>query len=134
MASQVVTRRYGIRRVTDMPYDEALQRVRETLKEQGFGILTEIDVKKTMKEKLGADYSPYVILGACNPQLAHKALNAEPEIGLLLPCNVIVYDENGSTVVEAMDPVPVLSLVGNPDVEPVAAEARDRLQKAIEAM
>src|SRR5579884_2566263 len=122
---------YGFGTKVNLPYPEAVERTRAVLKEQGFGVLTEIDVKKTMKEKLGADFRPYVILGACNPPLAHQALSTELDIGLLLPCNVVVYETDGGSVVEAMDPEAALGIVGNPAVEPIAREAKDRLQKAI---
>jgi len=122
---------YGFGTKVNLPYAEAIERTRAALKEQGFGVLTEIDVKKTMKEKLGVDFRPYVILGACNPPLAHRALSAELDIGLLLPCNVVVYEADGGSVIEAMDPEAALGIVGNPSVEPVAREAKERLQKAI---
>ncbi|MEW6613475.1 MAG: DUF302 domain-containing protein, partial [Pseudomonadota bacterium] len=110
-------------------------RVTEALKEKGFGVLTRIDVAATLKQKLGEDMPPYVILGACNPKLAHQALSAEREIGLLLPCNVVVYqDDAGQVHVSAMDPQPVLNMVGNPRVEPVAAQVRSLIQEALEAV
>lgn len=132
MSMQTKGSKYAIRRTVDMPYDEAVSRVREMLKEQGFGVLTEIDVKKTVKEKLGEDFAPYIILGACNPKLAHKALSEEPSLGVLLPCNVIVYEREGTTFVEAVDPIPVLGLVENPQLEPIAADVRARLERALE--
>src|SRR5919204_1512739 len=111
-------RTYGFGATLDLPYVEAVERTRAALKEQGFGVLTEIDVKQTMKTKLDVDFRPYVILGACNPPLAHRALSADPGIGLLLPCNVIVYDNgNGTSTVEVMDPEAALGLVGeNPAI------------------
>ncbi len=123
--------RYGFGVRVPLPYGETVERVKAALKEQGFGVLCEIDVKQTMKEKRGIDFRPYVILGACNPPLAERALQAEPDIGLLLPCNVVVYEDDGGSVVEAMDPVPVLGLVGNPALEPLAREVRQRLEAAI---
>jgi uncharacterized protein (DUF302 family) len=117
-----------------MSYEQAVERTTAALKEQGFGVLTEIDVKATLKEKLDADFRKYVILGACNPSLAHQALTTELEIGLLLPCNVIVYEENGGSVVSIADPLSMLGMVGNPKLEPVADEARIRLQRVIEAL
>jgi len=109
------------------PYAEAVEQTRAALKEQGFGVLTEIDVRKTLNEKLGEDFRPYVILGACNPPLAHKALQAELGIGLLLPCNVVVYDNgDGTSTVEAMNPEAALGIVGdNPAIAEVAREAND---------
>jgi len=116
-----------------VPYPDAVRATREALKAQGFGVLTEIDVRATLKEKLGVDFRPYVILGACNPPLAHRALTAELPIGLLLPCNVIVHesDEPGRTVVAALDPVAQLGVAGRKDLEPLAEEVRARLVKAL---
>jgi uncharacterized protein (DUF302 family) len=109
--------------------------VTEALKQEGFGILTQIDVKETLKKKLNVDFPKYVILGACNPHLAHKALSAETEIGLLLPCNVIVYErKDGSTVVAAQDPDAALGIVGNPGLAPIAKDARERLVRVIESL
>ncbi len=125
---------YGFRVRLDMSYEQAVERTTAALKEQGFGVLTEIDVKATLKKKLDADFRKYVILGACNPSLAHQALTTELEIGLLLPCNVIVYEENGGSVVSIADPLSMLGMVGNPKLEPVADEARIHLQRVIEAL
>lgn len=125
---------YGFGTKVNLSYREAIERTRAALKEQGFGVLTEIDVRQTMKEKLGADFRPYVILGACNPPLAHRALTAELEIGLLLPCNVIVYEDDGGSVVEVMDPEAALGIVDNPAIEPIAREAKERLQRVIAAL
>lgn len=129
----VQTTRYGIGATLDLPYDVAVERTREALAKEGFGVLTEIDVKATLKKKLDVDVLPYVILGACNPSLAHRALAAERDIGLLLPCNVIVYatEEPGQSVVAAMDPLEALALTGNDSVRPIAEEARQRLERAI---
>ena len=133
MTNQTPTRAYGFGTTIAAPYDQAVERTRAALKEQGFGVLTEIDVRKTMKEKLNADFRPYVILGACNPPLAHRALQADLGIGLLLPCNVVVYDNgDGTSSVEAMDPEAALNLVGdNPTVREVASDAKTRLQKVM---
>jgi uncharacterized protein (DUF302 family) len=125
---------YGLRVRLDLPYAQTIERVTSALKEQGFGVLTEIDVKATLKKKLDADFRKYVILGACNPPLAYRALSAELEIGLLLPCNVIVYEENGGSVVSIVDPISMLGVVDNPGLEPVANEARARLQRVAEAL
>ena len=126
---------YGIRTTVKDSYEDAIPRVTEALKQEGFGILTQIDVKDTLKKKLNVDFPKYVILGACNPPLAHKALSSETEIGLLLPCNVIVYEgKDGKTVVAAQDPDAALGIVGNPAVAPVAKEARERLVRVIESL
>ena len=122
---------YGFGTTVALPYAEAVARTRAALTEQGFGVLTEIDVQRTLKEKRGVDVRPYIILGACNPPLAEQALAAEPEIGLLLPCNVIVYETDGGSVVAAMDPEPVLGLVQNQDLTPLAREVKQRLQTAL---
>ncbi len=124
---------YGIRTTVEMPFDEAVRRTREALQKQGFGILSEIDIQQKLKEKVGADMPRYLILGACNPPLAHKALQAEPELGLLLPCNVIVYEkEGGGTVVAAVDPDAMLSVVDNAAVAEIAREAKTRLRTVID--
>lgn len=121
---------FGVR--INLPYAQAVDSVKAALKEQGFGVLTEIDVKRTMKEKRQIDFRPYVILGACNPVLAERALEAELDLGLLLPCNVVVYEHNGGSVVEAMDPEPVLGMIGNPKLEPIAREVKQRLETALD--
>lgn len=118
----------------DLPYAQAVEQVTAVLKEQGFGILTEIDIQATLKQKLGTDFRKYSILGACNPSLAHQALTSELEIGLLLPCNVIVYEDDGASVVAIIDPITMLELADNPSLERVANEARVRLQHVIEAL
>src|SRR5215469_10185539 len=135
-STKAPVRAYGFGTIVHLPYDQTIERTRAALKEQGFGVLTEIDVKATLKAKLDADFRPYVILGACNPPLAHRALSAELGLGLLLPCNVIVYDNlDGSSTVEAMDPQAALGLVGdNPAVAEVASEARDRLRHALDSL
>ncbi len=125
---------YGFGVHLDLPFEEAVARIRAALKEHGFGVLTEIDVQQTLKEKLGADFRRYVILGACNPPLAHRALTAELDIGLLLPCNVVLYEEDSGTTVKVMDPQSALGLVANPAIAPVAAEARNRLDRALNAL
>lgn len=128
-------RDYGYRQRVRLSYDDAVQRVRETLKDQGFGVLTEIDMSATLKDKIGVDIGRrYIILGACNPQLAHRALSRETEVGLLLPCNVIVYEDGDETVVAAVEPHPMLSIVGNSGLDAVADEAQRRLRAAIDAV
>ncbi len=118
----------------DMPYDEAVPRVKEAFKAQGFGTLTEIDVRATLAEKLGAEIEPYVILGACNPELAHRALELEREIGLLLPCNVVVRAEGDRTTVQALDPRVIGEVSGAPGLEAVAEDAGGRIDLALEAL
>lgn len=134
MPSQTTPYGFGI--TIPFAYDDAVQRTRSALAEQGFGVLTEIDVAATLKKKLDVNFRPYIILGACNPPLAHRALTAERDIGLLLPCNVIVYaaDTPGHSVVAAMDPVAVLALTGREDVRPLALEVRRRLEAALAAI
>lgn len=120
----------------DVSYDQAVERVTAALKEQGFGVLTEIDVRGTMKQKLDVDFRRYTILGACNPPLAHRALSIDLEIGLMLPCNVVVYERDGGSRVEFLDPVAALGMVENERLVPVAKEARERLvlvAKSLEA-
>ena len=135
-AQTTIRRPYGFGKIVAVPYGEAIEKTRAALKEQGFGVLTEIDVQKTMKEKLGADFRPYVILGGCNPSLAHQALQADLSIGLLLPCNVIVYDNgDGTSTVEALDPEAALGIVGdNPAIAAVAREAAARLHRALDRL
>ena len=130
------TTRYGIGTTVPLPYEETVARTREALAAEGFGVLSEIDVAATLRKKLGVDFRPYVILGACNPPLAHQALTAERDIGLLLPCNVIVYadDAPGRSVVAAMDPVEALALTGNEAVRPLAEEVRARLERVLRAV
>lgn len=128
--------KYGYKRTLDGSPDQVEERVREALAEEGFGILTEIDVKETLKKKLDVDFRPYKILGACNPPLAHKALSGETDIGLLLPCNVVVYqaEDDGKTVVAAMDAVQQLSVTGRDDMEELATEVNQRLRRALDGL
>lgn len=127
---------YGFSIQVPLAYPQAVERTRAALAEEGFGVLCEIDVAATMKKKLDVDFRPYVILGACNPPLAHRALVAEREIGLLLPCNVVVYaeDEEGRCVVAAMDPEAALELTGNDEVRVVAQEVKVRLERVLDAV
>jgi uncharacterized protein (DUF302 family) len=123
---------YSIRKEVNLTFDEALEKVTAELKKEGFGVLTEIDVKKTLKEKLDVDMMSYKILGACNPPFAHKALETDPEIGLLLPCNVIVYEsESGQINVAAIDAQAMLQITGREDIEPLAMEVNSRLERVI---
>lgn len=126
--------KYSIATTTTLGYQQAITRVTEELKKEGFGVLTTIDVKDTMKKKLNVDIEEYVILGACNPPFAHKTLEAEPEIGLLLPCNVIVYRKGETTHVAAFDPVAMGAVVDNPAIQPIAGEVRERLVRVIAAL
>ena len=122
---------YTLSEETALPFPEAVDRVREELRAEGFGVLCEIDVQATLKQKLGIDEEPYTILGACNPPLAHRALAAEPELGALLPCNVIVYHHDGDTHISAVDAERMLSLVGNEQLAPIAAEVKRRLANVV---
>lgn len=122
---------YAITRTLDAPFDETVARVTETLASEGFGVLTTIDVQATMKQKLDLDIAPYVILGACNPTLASAGLAIEPDLGVLLPCNVVVRTEGDATIVSAMEPLAALRLAGNPELEPLATVARQRITRAI---
>ena len=122
---------YGFGVNLPVNYEEALQLVKAALKEQGFGVLTEIDVKSTMFVKLGVEINPYMIYGACNPQLAYRAIQAEPEIGLLLPCNVTIRSDGNGSRIDVADPNAMLGVAGNEALTAIAAEARTKLQAAI---
>lgn len=134
MATTEQTQRYGFGTALAAPFDEAVARTKAALKEEGFGVLSEIDVQATLKEKLGIDFERYVILGACNPHLAHRALEAEHDLGLLLPCNVIVHEHGGKSVVSIVDPDKMLGVVDNPAVSPIAGEAKARLERVVTAL
>ena len=127
---------YGLKKTLSSTVEEADLRVREELKKEGFGVLTEIDVKSTLKQKLDVDFRPYKILGACNPPLAHRALSEETDIGLLLPCNVVVYegDKAGTAVVAIMDPVMQLGVAGRDDMRPMAEEVKARMERVLAAL
>ena len=125
---------YGIRTHLDIPYEEAIEKTTQALQEQGFGVLTQIDVKATLKKKIDADFRRYVILGACNPQLANQALNTELEIGLLLPCNVIVYEDGDGSVVSIGDPNVMMQAASSPELGPLAAQARERLERVAKTL
>ena len=125
---------YGYGRTLDLPFDQALERAREVLKGAGFGVLCEIDIRQKLAEKLGVDFRKYVILGVCNPPLAHQTLQRELHIGLLLPCNVIVYDEGGRTVVAAIDARRMMAIVGNAELESAAGQVNALLHGAIDRL
>lgn len=125
---------YGFSRTVDLKYEQAVEKVTEELKKEGFGVLTTIDVKDTMKKKLNVDFQKYVILGACNPPLAHQSLLAEEELGLLLPCNVIVYEKEGRTKVSMFDPMVMSTLIDNPVIGSVARQVKEKLQRVLAAV
>ena len=124
----------GFQSTLNLPYESALEKVTDALKAEGFGILTSIDVKETMKKKLDVDFRKYTILGACNPPLAHKALTARPDVGLLLPCNVIVYEEGDTTVVNIIDPISMTNFIDDQSLVAVANEAHQRLKRVSDAI
>ena len=123
---------YTLTAATARSFAEAVARVRAALEEQGFGVLCEIDVQATLREKLGVEQEPYTILGACNPPLAHRALSAEPELGTLLPCNVVIYQRDGETHISCIDAERMLSIVGNDELAPIAAQIRRKLSAVVE--
>ena len=126
---------FGIRRTLDLGFDEALAKVPEALKAEGFGVLTEIDVQATLKKKLDVDFRRYRILGACNPPFAHRALQHSLDVGMLLPCNVIVYEtDEGKTIVSAVDPVQTMAAQGDAAIRPIAEEVRRKLQRVVDSL
>jgi uncharacterized protein (DUF302 family) len=125
---------YGFSKTTDYGFEQAIEKVTEELKKEGFGVLTSIDVKDTLKKKIDVDFKKYTILGACNPSLAHKALQTEEELGLLLPCNVTVYEQGEKTVVSIFDPMIMAHLIDNPEMKPVAEEVKKKLEKVLGAI
>jgi uncharacterized protein (DUF302 family) len=135
MTSPAPAPSYGLtKHLPRVAFDEAVARVTDALKAEGFGVLTEIDVRETLKKKLGVDFPRYVILGACNPALAHRALSADPYIGLLLPCNVIVMEAGDATTVSIADPRAMFRIVEKPEVAPIADEAEAKLKQALERL
>ena len=126
--------KYGFTKTTDYSFEQAIEKVTEELKKEGFGVLTTIDVKDTLKKKIDVDFKKYTILGACNPKLAHSALQVEEELGLLLPCNVVVYEKNEKTVVSIFDPRVMTLVIENPEMKPVAEEVKNKLQRVLEAV
>ena len=123
---------YGFSKIVDQPFEETVEKVTEELKKVGFGVLTEIDVKDTMKKKLNIDFKKYKILGACNPPIAHKALQIEEELGLLLPCNVIIYEKNGKTAVSVFNPMIMSQLIDNKDMLAIAEEVKTKLMTVLD--
>ena len=131
----MIEEKYYFKTTVDIPYDQTVEKVRAALAEEGFGILTEIDVKGTLKEKLDVDFKPYIILGACNPSLAYKTLQVEEQIGLMLPCNVVVQEAaDGGSIVAALNPLVAMESVDNPELEPLAKEVAQKLRRAIQAV
>lgn len=129
-----MTHPYGFGTTLQVSYEEAIPRVKDALKAEGFGVLTEIDVRETLREKLGVEMEAYLILGACNPALAHRALEQEPQIGLLLPCNVVIRASRNGCRVEIADPEVMLGIVGNAQLDAIAEEAKQRLQRVVAAL
>ena len=125
---------YGFSKSVDLPYEQAIDKVTAELKKEGFGVLTTIDVKDTLKKKIDVDFKKYTILGACNPPLAHRALQTEEEIGLMLPCNVIVYEKENKSVISIFDPALMSEVVKNEKLNPIADDVREKLQRVFEAV
>ena len=125
---------YGFSKETTYSFEQAVDKVTEELKKEGFGVLTSIDVKDTLKKKINVDFKKYTILGACNPPLAHQALQVEEELGLLLPCNVVVYEKDEKTVISVFDPNVMAHLIDNPEMKPIAEEVKKKLQKVLAAV
>ena len=123
--------KYGYKRKVPLPFREAAERTKTELAKEGFGVLTEIDVKATLKKKLSVDYENYLILGACNPRIALRALQAEKDIGLIMPCNVIVYEENGNVYVSAMLPTVAMAMIENPSLADIAKTAEEKLKTVV---
>ena len=125
---------YGFSKTIDLSYEQAIEKVTEALKKEGFGVLTSIDVKETLKQKINVDFKKYAILGACNPPIAHKALQEEEELGLLLPCNVIVYEKDDKTRVSIFDPMVMTWIMENDNMKPIATEVQERLQRVLQSI
>jgi uncharacterized protein (DUF302 family) len=123
---------YGITKTIELSYEEAIEKVTEELKKEGFGVLTTIDVKETLKKKLDVDFQKYIILGACNPPLAYEALKAEEQIGLLLPCNFIIYEKEGKTIVSAFNPATIAAISNNKKLNELSAKLNEKIYKVIE--
>lgn len=125
---------YGYKKQVDLSYEQAVEKTRAELKKEGFGVLTEIDVKSTLKKKLDVDFDNYIILGACNPSFAYKALQTEREIGLMLPCNVIVYEQEGKIFVSAIMPTIAMGMIENDELKKIAAEVEENLKKVVDSV
>jgi uncharacterized protein (DUF302 family) len=125
---------YGFSKTVDLTYEKAIEKVTEELKKEGFGVLTSIDVKETLKKKLNVDFPRYIILGACNPPFAHKALLADEQIGLLLPCNIIVYEKEGKTHVSVFDPMIMMKIIEDETMRPIAEEVKVKLERVLKAV
>ena len=126
---------FGIQKTLDIDFDDALAKIPEALKAEGFGVLTEIDVKATLKKKIDVDFRRYRILGACNPPFAHKALQHSLDVGMLMPCNIIVYEtDDGKTVVSAVDPMQTMAAQGDPEMQPLAEAVQQKLQRVIDSL
>jgi uncharacterized protein (DUF302 family) len=125
---------YGFSKTIDLPYDQAIEKVTAELKKEGFGVLTSIDVKETLKQKINVDFKKYAILGACNPPIAHRALQEEEDLGLLLPCNVVVYEKDNKTRVSIFDPMVMTWIMENDNMKPIATEVQERLQRVLAAV
>ncbi len=125
---------YGYKKQVNLPYDKAVARTREELSKEGFGVLTEIDVKATVKKKLNVDFDDYIILGACNPPFAYQALKTVKDVGVMMPCNVAVFTDNGQTFVEAVRPTLMMSLIQNEKLKPLAEQIESKLKKAIDSV
>ena len=125
---------YGFSKTVDMSYEQAIEKVTAELKKEGFGVLTFIDVKETLKQKINVDFKKYAILGACNPPIAHRALQEEEQLGLLLPCNVIVYEKEGKTNVSIFDPMVMTWIMENDQMKPIATEVQEKLQRVLAAI
>lgn len=134
MKDVLQTTGYGKAVASNLPMDQAVDRVKALLRDEGFGVLCEIDVQRALAEKLGEEFRPYRILGACNPVLAHEALNADPQLGLLLPCNLVVQEESGRTIVSAIDATAITSLANNPALGTIAQEANKRLSRVLDGV
>jgi uncharacterized protein (DUF302 family) len=125
---------YGFSKTVDMPYEQAIEKVTAELKKEGFGVLTSIDVKETLKQKINVDFKKYAILGACNPPIAHRALQEEEDLGLLLPCNVVVYEKDNKTRVSIFDPMVMTWIIKNDNMTPIATEVQEKLQRVLQAI
>lgn len=125
---------FGFSKITDYNFEQAIEKITEELKKEGFGILSSIDFKDTFNKKLSVDYKKYIVLGACNPPLAHKALQADEEVGLFLPCNIAVYEKDGKTNISVFDPLFITTVIDNPQIKSVAEEVKKKLARVLETV